>query len=49
MECNPLLGPLAFDAVELAVAGKTLPKKTVMVDQLFDQTNAAALLPGRQY
>jgi simple sugar transport system substrate-binding protein len=49
VECNPLLGPAAFDAVEAAVAGKTLPKKTVVKDQLFDKSNAAAALPTRKY
>lgn len=49
IECNPLLGPAAFDAVAKAVAGEELPKKTVVEDQLFDQTNAAAVLPERKY
>ncbi len=34
VECSPLLGPLAFDAVEKAVAGETLPKKTAVDDQV---------------
>lgn len=49
VECNPLLGPAAFDAVEKAVAGEELPKKTIVEDQLFDQSNAAAALPDRKY
>ena len=49
VECNPLLGPAAFDAVEKAVAGEELPKKTIVEDQLFDQTNAAQALPDRKY
>ncbi|MCB1227416.1 MAG: ABC transporter substrate-binding protein [Verrucomicrobiales bacterium] len=49
VECNPLLGPNAFDAVEKAVAGETLPKKTVVQDRLFEASQAAAELPNRQY
>lgn len=49
VECNPLLGSAAFDAVEKAVAGEELPKKTIVEDQLFDQSNAAAALPERKY
>lgn len=49
VECNPLLGPAAFDAVEKAVAGEELPKKTVVEDAIFDQTNAAEALPTREY
>lgn len=49
VECNPLLGPAAFDAVEKAVAGEELPKKTVVEDELFDESNAAAALPDRKY
>jgi simple sugar transport system substrate-binding protein len=49
VECNPLLGPAAFDAVEAAVGGKELPKKTIVKDQLFDETNAKQSLPERKY
>jgi len=49
VECNPLLGPAAFDAVEAAVAGKELPKKTIVKDELFDETNAKEALPNRKY
>ena len=49
VECNPLLGPAAFDAVELALKGGTLPKKTIVQDQVFDQSTAAAELPRRKY
>ena len=49
VECNPLLGPAAFDAVEKAVKGEELPKKTIVEDQLFDQSNAAKALPERKY
>lgn len=49
VECNPLLGPLAFDAVEKAVKGETLPKRTVVPDQVFDQTTAKDVIASRQY
>ena len=49
VECNPLLGPAAFDAVEGALAGKPLPKKTIVKDQLFDQSVAKDLIGTRQY
>lgn len=49
VECNPLLGPMAFDAVEKAVKGETLPKRTVVEDRVFDQSTAAAELPNRKY
>jgi len=49
VECNPLLGPAAFDAVGAALAGKPLPKKTIVKDQLFDQSVAKDLIGTRQY
>ena len=49
VECNPLLGPRAFDAVEAILAGETLPKHIVVTDRLFDRTTAAAELPNRKY
>ena len=49
VECNPLLGPLAFGAVEKARKGELLPKKTVVPDQVFEQSTAARELPGRKY
>lgn len=49
VECNPLLGPAAFDAIQGAIDGKPLPKKTVVTDQQFDQASAQKALPSRQY
>lgn len=49
VECNPLLGPMAFDAVEKALKGEKLPKKTVVQDRVFDASTAAAELPNRKY
>jgi simple sugar transport system substrate-binding protein len=49
VECNPLLGPPLFDAIEATMAGKSLPKRTIMKDGIFDQTVAAKELPNRKY
>ena len=49
VECNPLLGPAAFDAVEKALKGETLPKKTVVKDRLFEQSTAAEDIKTRKY
>ena len=49
VECLPLLGPQAFDAVEKLVRGEPVPKRVVVPDRLFDQSQAAAELPNRQY
>src|SRR5688572_7334336 len=49
VECNPLLGPAAFDAAEKAIKGEQLPKKTVVKDQLFDQSNAKDVIATRKY
>lgn len=49
VECSPMLGPLAFDAVEQAVAGEELPKNTVVDDQVYDQSTAAAVIDSRKY
>ncbi|MEW6201667.1 MAG: ABC transporter substrate-binding protein [bacterium] len=49
VECNPLLGPAAFDAVEKILAGEKLPKKIVVKDEIFDQSVAKEVLPTRKY
>lgn len=49
VECNPLLGPMAFDAAEKAIKGETLPKRQVVQDKLFDTTNAKDVIATRQY
>jgi galactofuranose transport system substrate-binding protein len=49
VECTPLLGPAAFDAVEAALAGKELPKKTIVKDEIFEQSQAKEILPTRKY
>jgi simple sugar transport system substrate-binding protein len=49
VECLPLLGPHAFDAVEKAVKGQPLDKRTVIKDRLFDSSNAAAAIQDTQH
>ena len=49
VECNPLLGPAAFDAIEAAKAGKTLPKKTIVKDEVFEQSVAKDVIGSRKY
>jgi simple sugar transport system substrate-binding protein len=49
VECSPLLGPMAFDAVEKAVAGQSLPKKSVVEDKVYDQSTAKEVIASRQY
>jgi simple sugar transport system substrate-binding protein len=49
VECNPLIGPQLFDAVAAVMAGKPLPKRTVIEEGVFDQSQAKELLPKRKY
>jgi simple sugar transport system substrate-binding protein len=49
IECNPLLGPQAVQAIHDLRAGKKLPARIWTIEGQFDQTNAAAALPTRQY
>jgi galactofuranose transport system substrate-binding protein len=49
VECNPLFGPAVYDTVAKILAGEEVPKKSYNKDELIDETNAAALLPTRQY
>ncbi len=49
VECNPLLGPQIFDAAEALAAGRTVPRRIVTHEEVFDQTQAAAALPSRRY
>jgi simple sugar transport system substrate-binding protein len=49
VECNPLLGPAAFDAIGKALAGQQLPKKTIVQDQVFDQSVAKDVIGSRKY
>ncbi len=49
IECNPLLGPPVFDAVDRIALGSVVEKKVVVKDKAYDQAEAAAALPTRQY
>jgi simple sugar transport system substrate-binding protein len=49
VECNPLIGSQLFDAVDAIKAGKPLPKRTVVEEGVFDQTQAAEAIKTRQY
>jgi simple sugar transport system substrate-binding protein len=49
VECNPLLGPAAFDAIDKVGKGQTLPKKIIVQDKLFDQSVARDVIGSRQY
>jgi len=49
IECNPLLGPQAVQAIHDLRAGKKLPGRIWTIESQFDATNAAAALPDRQY
>lgn len=49
VECNPLLGPMVFDVLESIRKGEEVPKKIIVKDEIFDETNAAAALPNRKY
>jgi ABC-type sugar transport system substrate-binding protein len=49
IECSPLLGPQALQAVKDLMKGKKLPAKIITIEGVFDQSNAATALPTRQY
>src|SRR6266480_2469587 len=49
VECNPLIGPQLFDAVDAIMAHKPLPKRTSVEEGVFEQQQAAAELPKRKY
>lgn len=49
VECNPLLGPIAFDTLEKLINGEKPPKFIKQVDQLFEQAGAAEALKTREY
>ena len=49
VECNPLLGPAAFDAVEAVLSGRPLPKKSVVRDRIFEQSVAKEVIGSREY
>ncbi len=49
VECNPLLGPQAVQAIHDLADGKKLPPRIWTIEGVYDASNAAAALPTRQY
>ena len=49
VECNPLLGPAAFDAIQATRAGRKLGKKTIVEDRVYDQAVAKEVIGSRKY
>jgi simple sugar transport system substrate-binding protein len=49
VECNPLIGPQLFDAVEAVVAGKAVPKRVVIQEGVYEQSQAASVIDSRKY
>jgi hypothetical protein len=49
VECNPLLGPQLFDLIEKVANKQEIPKRVVSEEGVYEQAQAAAELPKRQY
>jgi galactofuranose transport system substrate-binding protein len=49
VECNPLLGPIAFDAIEKIRKGEAVPKFIKQTDRLFERETAAEEIKSRGY
>ncbi|MDR2631522.1 MAG: ABC transporter substrate-binding protein [Spirochaetaceae bacterium] len=49
IECNPLLGPQIMDAAVRILKGERVEKWIASEEGQYDQTNAAAAYPSRQY
>lgn len=49
VECNPIQGEAAFDAVEKIVAGKPVEKVSYIKDSVFDQSVAKDIIGTRKY
>ncbi|HZW09614.1 MAG TPA: ABC transporter substrate-binding protein [Phycisphaerales bacterium] len=49
VECNPLLGPQLFDAVEAIAAAREVPRRVVTEAVVFTQATAAEDIKTRQY
>ena len=49
VECNPLLGPYVFDAVQAIAAKKPIEKRIVTKTVVFEQKTAAEDIKTRQY
>jgi ABC-type sugar transport system substrate-binding protein len=49
VECSPLLGPQLVDIAKKVAAGEKVEKRIVTEETTFDQEQATAALPDRQY
>ena len=49
VECSPLLGDQLFQASSAVLSGQSIPARIVTVEGSFDQQQAIAALPTRQY
>lgn len=49
VECNPLFGPKVFDTIARLRAGEKVERKSFNKDELFDASNAAAVIAKREY
>jgi len=49
VECNPLFGPKVYDTIARVLAGEKVERKSFNKDELFDATNAAAVIATRKY
>lgn len=49
VECNPLLGPQLMELAKKVVAGEDVPPRVETKEGTFDQEQAKAALPSRQY
>ena len=49
VECNPMIGPQLFDAVEAIKAGKTVPRRIQSKEGVFEQAAAKEAIKTRAY
>jgi len=49
VECNPLLGPALFDAVEAIMSKKELSRRIMIKESIFDQKNVKDFIDSRKY
>ncbi len=49
VECSPLLGPQLMDLAKKVVKNETVPTRVVTEETVFNQEQAKAALPNRQY
>jgi len=49
VECNPLHGPRVAEIIQMLESGQSVDKIQYVVEEVFDQNNAATELPNRLY